>query len=228
MHKLWMVLYLFLGSFLMGFGQSNNTMTTASDNDPKAKIILDKLKKQFDTYASLELNFEFQLELPGKPVETQKGKLIQDGVKYAVIMKDQEIYADGKSTWLYLKNKKEVQLTDFDESGSDSFLSPKQMLALYQSGDYVYSILEERKAGKNTFTDIEFKPLKKQADFSKLRLTVNKTDNSMVTLRVFLRDGSRYVLKMESLIPNKKYAPETFILNSKELKGVHIEDLRMD
>jgi outer membrane lipoprotein-sorting protein len=225
--KFWNLFFLFFGFTIIGSGQTN-TMTSKSDNDPKAKAVLDKLKKQFDTYKSMELNFEFQLELPGKPVETQKGKLIQDGVKYAIVMKDQEIYADGKNTWLYLKNKKEVQISDFDDSGSDAFLSPKQMLSLYQSGDYVYSIMEERKVGKTVFSDIEFKPLKKNTDFTKLRLTVDKTSNSMVSLRVFLRDGSRYLLKMDSLNPNKKYAPETFVLNSKELKGVHIEDLRMD
>lgn len=225
--KFWNLVFLIFGISVVGYSQSN-TMTTKSDSDPKAMVILDKLKKQFDTYRSLELNFEFQLEMPGKPIETQKGKLIQDGIKYAIVMKDQEIYADGKQTWLYLKNKKEVQISDFDDSGSDMFLSPKQMLSLYQTGDYVYSILEERKVGKTTYSDIEFKPLKSNSDFTKLRLTVDKTANKFVTLRVFLRDGSRYLLKMDSLIPNKKYTPDAFVMNLKDLKGVHIEDLRMD
>lgn len=225
--KIWNLVFLIFGISVVGYSQSN-TMTTKSDSDPKAKVILDKLKKQFDTYKSLELNFEFQLEIPGKPIETQKGKLIQDGIKYAIVMKDQEIYADGKQTWLYLKSKKEVQILDFDDSGSDMFLSPKQMLSLYQTGDYVYSILEERKVGKTTYSDIEFKPLKSNSDFTKLRLTVDKTANKFVTLRVFLRDGSRYLLKMDSLIPNKKYTPDAFVMNLKDLKGVHIEDLRMD
>lgn len=225
--KFWNLVFLIFGISVVGYSQSN-TMTTKSDSDPNAKVILDKLKKQFDTYKSLELNFEFQLEMPGKPIETQKGKLIQDGIKYAIVMKDQEIYADGKQTWLYLKNKKEVQISDFDDSGSDMFLSPKQMLSLYQTGDYVYSILEERKVGKTTYSDIEFKPLKSNSDFTKLRLTVDKTANKFVTLRVFLRDGSRYLLKMDSLIPNKKYTPDAFVMNLKDLKGVHIEDLRMD
>lgn len=225
--KIWNLVFLIFGISVVGYSQSN-TMTTKSDSDPKAKVILDKLKKQFDTYKSLELNFEFQLEIPGKPIETQKGKLIQDGIKYAIVMKDQEIYADGKQTWLYLKSKKEVQILDFDDSGSDMFLSPKQMLSLYQTGDYVYSILEERKVGKTTYSDIEFKPLKSNSDFTKLRLTVDKTANKFVTLRVFLRDGSRYLLKMDSLFPNKKYTPDAFVMNLKDLKGVHIEDLRMD
>lgn len=216
-----------IGIVTVGISQTN-TMTSKNDSDPKAKVILDKLKMQFDTYKTIQLNFEFQLELPGQPVEIQKGKLIQDGAKYAIVMKNQEIYANGKNTWFYLKNKNEVQVSDFVEGENDAFLSPKQMLALYQKGDYVYSIIEERKVGKTTFVDIEFKPLTKNADFTKLRLTVDKNSNSMVSLRAFSRDGSRYLLKMNSLIPNKIYGSETFVLNTKELKGVHIEDLRMD
>ncbi len=218
---------MFTGLVLSGISQRTNN-TSSGNSDPSAKVLLDKLKSKFDSYKSMEMNFEFQLELPGKPIEIQKGKLIQDGKKYAIVMKDQEIYADGSQTWLYLKSRKEVQISDFEDGDNDAFLSPKQMLALYSKGDYEYAIAEERKIGKSTFTDIEFKPLKKNNEITKLRLTINITTNNMVSLRVFLRDGNRYLLKMDSLVPNKKYTHDTFILNTKELKGVHIEDLRME
>ena len=46
---------------ISSFGQ---TMQTAADNDPAAKKILDKLKAEYDTYESMEVNFELILELP--------------------------------------------------------------------------------------------------------------------------------------------------------------------
>lgn len=205
-----------------------STMTSKKDSDPKAKQILDKLKKQFDGYKTMEVTFEMELELPNQPVEKQTGSLIQDQNKYVVKMKDQEIYADGKTVWIYLKKNKEVQISDFDGASSSEFMSPKQMMMLYEKGDYVYSIIEERKVGNQTFTDIEFKPLAKKSDVAKLRLTVDTKANKMISLRVFSKDGSRYLLKVNSIIPNKKYETSLFSLNTKTLKGVHIEDLRMD
>ncbi len=226
MRSLFVLLFASLG--YLNLGAQSPTMTTKKDNDPKAKSILDKLKKEFAGYKSMEVSFEMELELPNQPAEKQNGSLIQDGNKYVVKMKDQEIYADGKTVWIYLKKNKEVQISNFEESTTSEFLSPKQMMTLYEKVDYVYSIIEERKVGSETFTDIEFKPLSKKSDIAKLRLTVDKKANKMVSLRVFSRDGSRYLLKLNSITPNKKYEPSLFSLNTKALKGVHIEDLRMD
>jgi outer membrane lipoprotein-sorting protein len=205
-----------------------SAMTSKKDNDPKAKNILDKLKKQFDGYKTMEVSFEMELELPNQPMEKQSGSLIQDQNKYVVKMKDQEIYADGKTVWIYLKKNKEVQISDYDDAAASEFMSPKQMMMLYEKGDYVYSIIEERRVGSQTFTDIEFKPLSKKSDIAKLRLTVDAKANKMISLRVFSKDGSRYILKVNSIIPNKKHDASLFSLNTKTLKGVHIEDLRMD
>ena len=41
------------------FGQ--NTFTSKRDSDPKAKVILDKLKKQYDSYKSMEVKFEIDV-----------------------------------------------------------------------------------------------------------------------------------------------------------------------
>ena len=114
-----------------------SAMTSKKDSDPKAKQILDKLKKQFDGYKSMEVAFEMELELPNQPIEKQIGSIIQDQNKYVVKMKDQEIYADGKTVWIYLKKNKEVQISDFDESASSEFMSPKQKTVPDQKMDFM-------------------------------------------------------------------------------------------
>lgn len=223
-------IFIYFFTFLVGgyvMGQSN-TVTSKSDNDPKAKLILDKLKKQYDSYKSMEVKFELELELPNQPKEVQKGVVIQDGSKYQIKLKDQEIYADGKNVWIYLKKNKEVQITDMSDGDSSDFLSPKQMMTLYQKGEYLYSIVEERKVEGTHFVDIEFKPVSKKSDFTKMRLTIDKKANKMIYLRVFSRDGSRYSLKVGDIIANKKYESSCFTFNTKSVQGIHIEDLRMD
>jgi outer membrane lipoprotein-sorting protein len=221
-----MLALLLLNAVMMG--QTPATMTKSKDSDPKARQILDKLKKQYDSYKSMEVKFEIDLELPGKALEKQKGTVIQDGKKYQVKLQDQEIYADGKTIWVYLKKNKEVQITNMEEGEASAFMSPKQMMTMYDSGEFVYSIIEERKVGDAQFVDIEFKPLSKKTEYTKMRLTIDKKANKMVSLRVFSRDGSRYTLKVSDILPNKKYDPAMFTFNTKSVQGLHIEDLRMD
>ena len=221
------ILFAYFLPFISGL-YSQGTMLSARDNDPKAKSILDKLKKQYDSYKTMEVSFEMELELPGKKTELRKGIVIQDGKMYQIKMEDQEIYSDTKTVWVYLKNNNEVQISDYEESESSDVMSPKQMMSLYEKGDFIYSLIEERKVGKNVFADIEFKTVSKKSDFTKMRLTVDKNSNKMISLRVFSRDGSKYLLKISDLKSNKKYDPAIFSFNPKAVTGVHIEDLRMD
>ena len=54
------------------------------------------------------------------------------------------------------------------------FISPKQMMSIYQKGEYIYSIIEERNVGKSKYVDIEFKPSSKKSDFAKFDLLLTK------------------------------------------------------
>jgi len=207
---------------------AQSTYNSKKDSDPQAKILLDKLKKQYDSYKTMEVKFEMELELPGQSKEIQKGTVVQDGNKYQVKMNDQEIYADGKTVWVYLKKNKEVQITDMDVTEAADMMSPKQMMRLYEKGDFAYTITEEKKVGNQQLVDIEFKPLSKKSEYTKMRLTIDKKANKMISLRVFSRDGSRYTLKVSDMTANKKYEPGIFAFNPKAVPGVHIEDLRMD
>ena len=211
----------------MACGQSAAKART-NVRDPKAKVILDKIKKQFDGYKTMEARFEIELELPGRPSELQKGNLVRDGKKYAVKLNDQEIYADGKTIWVYMKKNKEVQIMEMDDEGPAAFISPDQLLSVYDKNELYYEITEERKVSGNTYVDIDCKPVSKYAEYAKMRITVDKTNNKLLSLRVFSKDGTRYTLKLISITGNKKYDPGIFVFNPKAFPGVHIEDLRMD
>lgn len=204
------------------------TFNKASDSDPKAKKILDALKKEYNGYKSMEVVFELVLELKGQPTETQKGKLIQQGKKYQVSIADQEIYCDGKAVWLYLKSNKEVQINDFEEGPGSDVMSPAEMLRLYESGQYAYAITGNAIENGTNVTQIEFKPLDKNSEYSKIRLSVSEKNNKASSIKVFSKDGSRYTLVVKSIVPNKTYASDVFVFNAKKHPGVHIEDLRID
>ncbi|HEX8609345.1 MAG TPA: outer membrane lipoprotein carrier protein LolA, partial [Pedobacter sp.] len=90
-----------------------------AQTDAKAKAILAEVSKKYRSYNIIKTDFSFTLENPqAKIKETQQGSLIanSDANKYKVSMTDQELYSDGKSQWTYLKENKEVQVTDVDDN----------------------------------------------------------------------------------------------------------------
>jgi len=108
---------------------SAQTMTDASDIDPAAKKILDRMKKEYDTYTSMEVEFDLVMDLPGQDAETQKGKVIQQGEMFMVDMTDRAITSNGDIIWLHIKKNNEVQINDADmDDDETNMLSPKDML----------------------------------------------------------------------------------------------------
>lgn len=210
---------------MMSFGQ---TMVSVEDNDPAAKKILDKLKAEYDSYKSMEVSFELVLELPQQEAEIQNGLVIQDGEKYKMELDDRAIYSDGEIVVLHVKKNNEAQITDAEMDEESNMMSPKDMLQLYESGEFVYGITAEPLLNGKKATQIEFKPLDRDSEFSKMALYVDKKTQKMAQMKVFSKDGSRYTLKINDITANKKYGPEVFIFDESKFPGIHVEDLRID
>ncbi len=214
-----------LGLFTFLMAQS---AVPKSEKDSRATVLLDKLRKQYKSYSAMEVAFDLEIQLPGRAVEKQSGTVIQQGKQFQVKMKEQEMYSDGKTTWVYLKKNKEVQIFEAADALSGGFISPSDMMQMYDNGSFSYVLAEERVVQAKKYADIEFKPVDRYAEYSKIRMTVDKNSNKMVSLKVFSKDGSRFILQVKSLVPNKKYAPAMFVFNAKAVPGIHVEDLRMN
>lgn len=195
--------------------------------DPNALKLLDKISGEMASYASMEMNFELNLEFPGMEVEVQKGKIIQSGEKYFLDMDIQSIYCDGQSLWLFMKNNKEVQWTNVQEASSGGFMDPKTLMNLYKTGEYAYAITDEVVENGKKITQIEFKPLDKSSPYSKMRLSLYSDNTTLQSMKVFSKDGSRYTLLIKDIIKNKNYPANTFVFDKNAHPGVHVEDLRM-
>jgi outer membrane lipoprotein carrier protein len=222
--------FVFLWVYLIfQFGQPNSILAQkpVAGQDPKAKAVLDKLKKKFEGYKTIDAAFTMTIQLPEQKAEIQKGKMVQAGQKYRAEVNGQSVFCDGKTIWVFIKKNNEVQINNFEEGNEQGFMSPSQMLSMYQSKNYQYSIVGERKVGNKTFQDIEFKPTKQNSEIVKVRLSIDKSAQNPSSLSIFNRDGSRYIMEINSMLTNKVYPANHFIFNAKDFPGVKVEDLRI-
>jgi outer membrane lipoprotein carrier protein len=214
------------------FAQNKNTAgkiaTPAKEqSNPAAKAILEKMKAKYQAYKTLEVEFNLSMELAEQAKELQKGKMQQQGGKYRVDFNGQTIICDAKTLWVILPNNKEVQINNAPSPGEDDgILSPQALFNIYQSKDYLYAITNEYSQGSRVIQEIEFKPIDKMSEYSKLRLSLDKKTLDFIELRAFAKDGSRYVLQMSKITPNKALPASTFTFNKANYPGFHVEDLR--
>ncbi len=199
----------------------------AEKSDPEAQKVLDQVRKKYEKHKTLEAEFTLTIEVPDQPKEVQKGVISQEGQKFRLDMDQQIIASDGKTTWVYLKANKEIQITNADPNGESGFMTPKELLNRYQRGDYLYAITDKTREGNKVLTQIEFKPVNRRSEYSKLRVSIDEQAQLVERITAFARDGSRFTFQISRFSPDKTFKPSHFQLNPKEYPGVRVEDLRM-
>lgn len=219
-----------IGALVLPIGllTAQTKATVAETSDPEAKKILDKIRKKYENYKSIEAAFTLSIELPGQPKEVQKGTVGQEGDQFRLEMEQQTIVSDGKTTWVYLKKNNEVQVNDADPtSEQEGFLTPRDLLKRYQKGDFLYTITDKTTEDGKQVTQIEFKPKDRKSEYSKLRVSIDEKAGTIERIKAFAKDGGRYTFQITRLTPNKKFAAGHFSFDAKKYPGVRVEDLRM-
>ena len=200
----------------------------AEKSDPAAKKILDKIRKKYEGYKTLEAAFTLTMEVPGQPKDVQKGTVGQEGDKFRLDMDQQVIVSDGQATWVYQKKNNEVQINNAEPAGSDNgFMTPKDLLNRYQKGDYLYAVVDKVTEAGKVLTQIEFKPKTKKSEYSKLRVSIDEKAGTIQSVKAFAKDGSRYNFAISRMSPNKDFTADYFTFDAKRFPGVKVEDLRM-
>lgn len=213
---------------LLIFSLDLDAQSQAEKSDPKATAVLNKLKKQYSGYKSFQADFSIELEVPEKPKQVNKGSLLQYGKKYRMTLPDLTSFSDAKTVWTYLKKNKEIQITNYGEKESTPFISPQELISIYEKKDLLYSITGETKIEGTKCTEIEFKPTIARTDYFKIRLTIDTKSNQIRSAKVFYKDGSRYTLNITRVQTNQPIPDSKFTYNAKEWVGIPIEDLRID
>lgn len=197
-----------------------------AQTDAKAKAILADVSKKYRSYDVVKTDFTFILDNPqAKIKETQQGTLIVKAKtnKYRVTMTNQELISDGKNQWTYLKEDKEVQVTNADNNGDA--LNPAKIFTVYEKG-FKYTYTGESKVGGKVYQMIDLAPIDVTKSYFKIRLGIDKTAKQIGSVVIFDKSGNKYTYNVKKLIPNVKVPESTFAFDTKKYPGVEVVDLR--
>lgn len=206
---------------LTGFGLSGY-----AQQDAKAKAILAEVSKKYRSAEVIKADFTFTFDNPqAKLKESQQGSLIVKAKsnKYRVTMTKQELISDGKTQWTYLKEDKEVQVTDADHS-SDA-LNPAQIFSIYEKG-FKYGFSGESKVAGKVYQMIDLAPIDVSKSYFKIRLGIDKVAKQIGTVVIFDKGGNKYSYTLNKTITNPKVPESTFSFDPKKYPGVEVVDLR--
>lgn len=198
-----------------------------AQQDPKAKEVLDKLSQTTKSYKSIQIEFSFTLENKKSNVnQTNEGEVVLKGKSYRLQMPvfSMEIFCDGITTWSYLTEAKECNVSGVDED-DDGSLNPANIFTIYEKGFNYSYVGEENLTGKSVHV-LDLFPVDKSKEFVKVRLYVDKAKFQIAKAQTFNKDGNTYILVLKSMKTNVEFKDDYFKFDKSKYPGVEINDMR--
>lgn len=212
--------------YLLAIIIAGSSVTVKAQSETKAKTILAEVSKKYRSYDVIKTDFTFTLNNPQSKInETQSGTLFvrSKANKYKVIFKDQEIISNGVNQWTYLKEDKEVQLSEVN-NGSDA-LNPAKIFTIYEKG-FKSLFTHDSKVNGKIYHHIELTPLAAKGSFFKIKLKVDKVNKQIVNAVIYDKNGNHYSYTIKTFSTNVKVPESTFAFDTKKHPGVELVDLR--
>ncbi len=201
---------------------------TGRNPDPEAASILQQLEAKINGLDDVTYHFTLKIEIPEAESQTQTGQFLTKDHQFRLEVADFIFISDGKSQWVVNKETKEIQIHNYEPLDPSNLSHPSNLLAIYNNPDFDYRLEFEGAEGDRLIQQIEFKPLLKDSEYSKARVTLNKRSGFIDTIELLSKDGTRYLLNIDKTAVNQQPGIASFQVRKEDYPGYQIEDLRLE
>lgn len=202
-------------------------LTGYSQQDTKAKEILEKVTKTMQSLTSLDAKFSYEMENKVENLKDKSvGSIVLKGKKYKLNIPQlgTQMICDGKTIWTYMVNSNEVTIADLDES-TDELMDPAKIFTIYEKG-FNYKFLNETVDAGVPVYNIELTPQKPSGDIKKIKLMIDKQKMLIHGAIMNGKDGNTINVIVTQLKTDGSYADSDFVFDTKKYKGIEVVDMR--
>lgn len=199
-------------------------VTVSAQYDPKALEILEAMSKKYKSIPAFEANISCTLTNDVDKINEEfSGKITVKGDKFRMALPEQEVINNGATIWTYLPEAKEVNIDNYDPSSED--VNPSKMHEVYKKG-FKYLYLQDKTEGGVLCEEIDLVPEKKDAQYFKIKMFINKKDKTIQSFTLFDKGGNRYKYTISKFTTNSKIEDSYFTFDPGKHPGVEVIDLR--
>lgn len=217
-----------VGIIAMSAALAQKSEADLNPKDPKAQEILDALSNKAKEYKSFTSDFEYTLVNKQDGInETQTGSVSMKGQKkYKLNVAGQQIMSDGETVWTFIKEVKELQISDMPEEDDQegNMMNPANAFHLYKNG-FKYTYI-----GQETVDGIEADVIKmfpmdpKSKPYHTVVVNVDRPKLELISMVVLNKDGNVYTYRLKNFKANVNLTDSDFIFD--ESLADDIIDLR--
>jgi outer membrane lipoprotein-sorting protein len=210
---------------------------TADPNSEKARLILDEVSKTAKAYSTISATFAITVKQANGTTDVKNGSVVMKSGKYKIVLdnkvkeviKKEEYYNDGKTTWVYIEKDKEVTIDyapDPTKKKAENSISPNDIFTIHEKGFKYTFVKEETQNGRvvQLINLIPEKPEKK--NYHTVKLTIDKVKKQIVNVVFMNKDGSSITYNVKTFTPNTEVPDTTFQFDLKAHPGVQVIEMR--
>jgi outer membrane lipoprotein-sorting protein len=192
--------------------------------DKKADKLLNTISARYKKFKTIKADFVYAIESKADNTqEKQKGTIFVKGNKFRLEIAGQIIICDNQTVWTYNKEVNEVQINHYNPK--QNAIKLDDIFTMYGKG-FFYKIAEEKKESGRDIIILELTPKDKKKNYFKIKLTVDKTNQSIVKSIVYDKSGTVHTYTITNQFPNLKLEDHFFTFDAKKYPKVEVIDLR--
>ncbi len=163
--------------------------------DPKAKAILDQVKKKYQAMDAFKAEFTYTISSKASNVnQTIKGEIYVKGQKFYLRLPEQHVITDGRTQWTYLAESNEVNVSEYEPDEGE--ITPDKIYSIYER-DYKYAFVEEVNEDGRIYQIIDLTPKNREdSELFKIRLKIVKATSSIKSWELFEKNNNRYLYEI--------------------------------
>jgi outer membrane lipoprotein carrier protein len=188
---------------------------TPTDNDPKAKKILDELSKTTKAHSTITAEYSYTIvNKDKKQVDKQEGKIQVKGNKFRLEITGNTIVCNGKKVWNHNKDQQEVSIKCY-ESGGEDMMDPTKVFTMYETGFKCKFEKEEKNEAGVMMQVISLYPTVKpeKKKYHTAKLYIDKTKKQIVELKLMMKDGGVQTFQIKKFVANTPYDDKHFVFD---------------
>ncbi len=203
------------------------TWTGYSQQDAKAKEILERVTKTTKSLASLDARFSFEMNNKAQNIKDKsEGSIILKNKKYKLDLPQMgmKVTCDGKTIWSYMVNSNEVNISNLDDA-TDEIMDPSKIFTIYEHG-YNYKFLNESVDAGVLVYNIELIPQKPTGDIQKIKLMIDKQKMLIHGAVMNGKEGNTVIIMVNQYKTDGVFNDADFVFDPKKYKGIEVVDMR--
>lgn len=194
-------------------------LTTFSQNDTKAKKILDKVSKTMSSYDNVFIDFKYELNNKAEDVHQElSGDVILQGEKYVVNLFGSTQMFDGSKTYTIIPENEEVNISSVDIDNENT-VTPSKFFSFYKSG-YTYTLGKLKNIDGKKIQFVNLVPIDTNSEVLSVLVGVDLKNNHIHQIIEIGKNGTETILTVKQMKTNQNIDSSLFYFDEKKYENL--------